>query len=108
MKFACLVIVMVVPTFATAAPQKSDYHLGVEALTDFPIDVGAKVWAEFPYRLRVNTSIGVLPGGYVDVINGILVAADAYTNSDADLIQTALKSSLIWRIHVGWRPFKRR
>jgi hypothetical protein len=81
---------------------------GVEAVTDFPIDVGAKLWVEGPYRLRLSTSFGVLPGGYVDTINAILVSAGAYDQQTANLIHDSLKSSFVWRLHGGWRPFKTR
>ncbi len=85
-----------------------NWHLGAEVLTDFPMQIGARVWVEFPHRLRLDTSFGGLPGPYVDVINDILVAANAYNQQTADLIKEALQSSLLWRIHFGWRPFKRR
>ena len=49
-----------------------------------------------------------MPSGYADAINGVLVAAGAYDQTTADLIGAALKSSLIWRLHAGWRPFKKR
>src|SRR5262249_50094702 len=84
------------------------YNLGIEVLTDFPVQVGGKLWVEFPHRVRVSTSFGVLPRPYIDAINKTLVAADAYSQQEADLIKTALQSSLIWRLHIGWRPCRRR
>jgi len=97
-----------VPVLAKPPPPPQRYHLGIQILTDLPIQVGAKIWLELPYRLRLSTSFGYLPGGYVDIINDILVAAHAYSQSEADLIRSALQSSFIWRLHVGWRPLKNR
>ena len=93
---------------ATEIPPAANWQFGAEALTDFPIHVGAKLWLELPYRLRINTTFGALPGGYVDAINGFLVAVGAYSQQTADMIAAALKSSFVWRVHGGWRPFKRR
>ncbi|MEZ4474838.1 MAG: hypothetical protein R3F60_29425 [bacterium] len=45
-----------------------------------------------------------LPGVYVDAINGLLVATDVYSEQTAKLIEIALKDSLLWKTHVGWRP----
>jgi hypothetical protein len=84
------------------------YHLRLEAGTDFPAAVGARLSAELPYRLRVGTSLGVLPGPYVDTINAIVVGLDAYPQTTADLIRAALENSLIWRLQAGWRPFDAR
>lgn len=82
-----------------------DMEFTPEAVTDLPIQVGGRLDIEGPWRLRLSTTLGVLPGAYVDLINAVMVAADAYDQDTADLIRAALKNSLIWRIHLGWRPF---
>jgi hypothetical protein len=87
------------------AAEPSDWHLRAEAGTDFPVHVGGCVGAEFPYRLRLSTSVGYLPGPYVDAINGVVVGLGGYDQATADLVRSALQSSLVWRTHVGWRPF---
>jgi hypothetical protein len=81
------------------------WKLSVEAGTDFPVSVGARVGAELPYRLRLSTSLGWLPRPYLRAINNVMVKAGAYERSAADLIESGLQSSLVWRTHVGWRPF---
>jgi hypothetical protein len=94
---------------ARLLPSKStQIQLGVEVLTDFPVHVGGRIYVELPYRIRLSTTLGVLPGPYVDTINAILVSAGAYDQTTADLISAALKESLVFRLHGGWRPFKRR
>lgn len=82
------------------------WHLGLEALTDFPIQVGGRVSLETPYGLRASTSLGFLPGGYVDVINAVVVAAGGYDQDTADVVAGAISNSLVWRTHLGWRPFR--
>lgn len=82
------------------------FDLGVA--TDFPIAVGAIARVEGPYRLRATTSVGVLPGPYVDAINGVLVAAEVYDDTTAKIIRATLQTSLVWRTHVGWRPWAHR
>jgi hypothetical protein len=83
----------------------ASWKLSVEAGTDFPVSVGARVGAELPYRLRLSTSLGWLPRPYLRAINNVLVEAGAYDEPTADLIENGLQSSLVWRTHVGWRPF---
>lgn len=83
-------------------------QLGLEVLTDFPIQVGGRLWVEVPYRLRFAATFGYLPGPYVDTINAFLVAVKAYDQETANLIKAALSQSLIVRLHGGWRPFRRR
>ena len=91
----------------SATARTAPYHLALEAATDFPADVGGRLTAELPWRLRLTTSLGVLPGGYVDVINAVVVGLGGYNQSTADLVRTALQNSLVWRLHAGWRPFER-
>ncbi len=72
------------------------------------MQVGARVWLELPYRIRLSTTFGYLPGPYVDTINAVLVAVDAYNQDTADLIKAALKNSFVFRAHGGWRPWRKR
>lgn len=88
--------------------REGPYHLDIRLQTDFPVSVGARINAEFPYRIQLSTAVGALPGGYVDVINAVVVSAGGYDDATADVIRSALASSLIWRTHVGWRPLARR
>jgi hypothetical protein len=111
-----LVLVLMAPAEARAqtvstpavAPVREHPRFAIEALTEFPVSVGLRADAELPHRLRVSTSVGFLPGPYVDAINGLLTTAGAYPDTTADLIKSTLKSSLVWRTHVGVRPFRNR
>ncbi len=88
--------------------QGRKYHLDIEAQTNLPLDVGARISAEFPHRLQLSTSLGGLPGGYVDIVNAAVVSAGGYDESDAEIVRDALQRALVWRTHVGWRITKRR
>lgn len=103
------------PPSPLAAPRRTasslrtgPWHLELRAQTDFPLAIGARIAAELPYRLQLSTAVGGLPGGYVDVINAVVVAANGYDDATAEVIRSALSSSLVWRTHVGWRPLRRR
>jgi hypothetical protein len=85
----------------------SPWHLQIEALTEVPMDIGGRVVVEGPLRLRFSTSVGVMPGPYVDVINDFVVALGGYNQQTAALIESSLSSSVVWRTHLGWRPFPR-
>ncbi len=88
--------------------REGPYHLELQLQTDFPVSVGARIKAEFPYRIQLSTGVGTLPGGYVDVINAVVVAAGGYDDATADVIRSTLASSLVWRTHLGWRPLSKR
>jgi len=84
------------------------WHLGLEGFTDFPLQVGAQIWAELPGRIRLSTSFGEMPDAYVDLINTIATHAGAYDQNTAEFISEALDGAFTWRLHVGWRPLRRR
>lgn len=98
-----LLAVAVSPSLARADP----WRLTLSAGTDLPLSLSARVDVEGPYRLRLSTSVGVMPGPYVDAINAVGTSAGWYTQSEADLIRIALQTSFVWRTHLGWRPFER-
>jgi hypothetical protein len=87
------------------AGEASPWHLQLTALTDVPLDVGGQLLIEGPGRLRLATSLGVMPSPYVDVINDASVAFGGYNQQTATLIQSSLTSSLVWWTLLGWRPF---
>ena len=99
---ACLVILLL-PQFATA-------QVRLVAHTDVPVFTGIGLDAELPGRVRLSTSLGRLPGGYVSLANAVLRPAfksDGYTPEVADLVQASIKRSNVWRTTLGRRPFKR-
>ncbi|WP_373048815.1 hypothetical protein [Vulgatibacter sp.] len=99
---AALLLLALLPAAAKAQPGE---HLRLEAATAVPIYVGGRLAAELPARLRLSTSVGILPAPYVDGINELAIAFDAYDDDTADVIEDSLSSSLVWRTHLGWRPF---
>jgi hypothetical protein len=96
-------LLAVLPGSARALPD--DLHLTATVGTWFPVDVGAQLALETPYRLQIATSVGVMPRPYVQLIDDVMVAAHAYDADTASLVEAALKNSLVWRTQVGWRPF---
>ncbi len=100
----------VAPTVTTTARTALDagWHFGAEAVTDAPLDVGGRLWMEFPYGVRLTTTVGTLPSGYVSMVNGVLVKAGAYDQATADMVKGTISSSVAWRLQLGWRPFANR
>jgi hypothetical protein len=107
LSFIGLVLLLMAAGPARGDEGASPWHLQVEALTEVPIDVGARVLVEGPARLRLSSGLGVLPSPYVDLINDFVVAIGGYNQQTANLIASSLSSSLVWRTHLGWRPFPR-
>lgn len=91
---------------APRAGRADRWSFKADALTDVPVQVGGRIGVEGPLRLQLGTSLGMLPGPYVDLINEVVVAAGGYDESTAELIRQSLKQSLVWRLHLGWRPFE--
>jgi hypothetical protein len=81
-------------------------HVAVDAGTEFPVDVGARLTVEVPLRLQFAFALGAMPSGYVGVINGTLVAFKVYDDTTASLINAALQNSLLMHLQFGWRPFE--
>jgi hypothetical protein len=100
-----ILVAIVLLLTARAGSARAATHMGLEALTDFPVQVGGKVWFELPLHFRINTSLGYMPGAYIGAWNAVLVGTGRYSQETGDLARTALDSALVWRIHVGWRPF---
>lgn len=84
------------------------WHLDVEALTDVPVHIGARVALEGPWRLRGALALGSLPEAYVDLINATSTSLDFYNQETADLIALVLKRSLVVRASLAWRPWETR
>jgi len=81
------------------------WRMGIEAVTEFPVQVGGRIWGEFPGGVRLNTSLGYLPGAFAGSVSGVFEAAGAYDAATGEIVEGALGSSLVWRVGVGWRPF---
>ena len=81
--------------------------LAVEAVTNAPVDIGARVTAETPFRLRVASGFGVVPDAYLGVVNGVVSGMGAYDGRTADIIDGALEGGSVWRTQLGFRPFPR-
>ncbi|MBI5544253.1 MAG: hypothetical protein HY901_10215 [Deltaproteobacteria bacterium] len=104
-----LVLSFLLPAFAlgpaTAAADEGTWHLTATAGTEFPVDAGARLTVDGPWRLQLSTSLGVMPDAYLQALNDSMVAFEVYPQTTAALIQSALTNSLIWRTQLGWRPF---
>jgi hypothetical protein len=90
-----------VPVTAGAS---TDWRMGAEAQTDLPLQAGGRLWFEAPYGIHLDTSLGTLPPGYVDLINSVVVGVGGYDQETATVISSVVSSSLVWRLHLGWRP----
>jgi hypothetical protein len=73
--------------------------------TDFPVSVSVRGEIEAPPRLRASMSLGILPAPYVSAINAFVIAIGGYEEDTGDLVEAAISNSLIWRTHLGFRPF---
>lgn len=93
---------------AARAPDDAEpsWALRAEVLTALPVAVGGSLTLEMPGGLRLATALGVLPSGYVDVVNGVSTSSGWYDSYTANLVSTALDDSVSWRTHLAWRPLE--
>lgn len=82
--------------------------LGAEALSEFPLMVGGRIWIELPGRVSIGTSLGYLPGAYEQAVNATLMSAGAYDSQTGAVIESVMEDSFIFRASIGWRPFAER
>jgi len=93
---------------STPAEVGPKWRLWAEAATDVPLHVGARLEVELPHRIRAWTSVGVVPTGYVEIIDAVSREFGDYNEETSEVIVETLDSSLVWRLQVGWRPFERK
>lgn len=101
------VLILSIVFISALAAQADAHEFRVVAHSDLPVFVGAGVDYEGPYRIRLATSVGIIPKAYVQASNALLVPifeSRGYGEPQADLIESALQNSLVWRTTVGWRP----
>lgn len=101
------VVILVLALAAAPRAEARSWHLTAEAATDFPVSLGGRLLLEMPGRIRLSTALGYLPQAYVDAVDAIVVHAGGHDEAQGDLIRSAIGSSLVWRTHLGWRPFPR-
>lgn len=88
-----------------AAPARAEFAIGLEAVTDVPLDVAARVWLELPLRIRLSASLGWMPEFYAGGYNAIAQSFKGYNNETATLVQNGISNSMIGRAHIGWHPW---
>ena len=80
------------PAVHAEVPESSPWSFGVEALTDFPVQVGGGLYAETPQRIQLRMSVGVMTAAYLYAVNALAQGAGWYNQVTADLISDALES----------------
>jgi len=86
----------------TAAADDPAWHAGIAVGTDIPVDalnVGAVIQA--PFGLRLSSSVGFL----TNVFLGRMDAPDG-GHAATVLMHAALSDTIVWRTHLGIRPWK--
>lgn len=88
-----------------AAPARAEFAIGLEAVTDVPLDVAARVWLELPLRIRLSASLGWMPEFYAGGYNAIAQSLKGYDASTGTLVQNGISNSMVGRGHIGWHPW---
>jgi hypothetical protein len=94
------------PDAVTPPPKREDgASFDIGCATEVPLMIGAQATLELPYRILVQGEVGVLPGAYVNAIDGVLTGAGAYDATTSALVRSTLQNSLVVRASAGFRPF---
>jgi len=102
---ALAVSLIAAPALAAGADgDRDELHVDAFASTYVPVSVGVAGRVELPYRIRATVGVGIMPGPYLDTVNALAVGVGWYGEPTANLIDAALKNSLIVHPRVGWRP----
>jgi hypothetical protein len=96
------------PLLALLSAAASAAQLDLALRTDVPVMVGASATVEGAHRLRGRLSGGFMPGPYVDLTNAAMTGFGVYSTTVADIIELALRRSLVLRVEGGWRPIEGR
>jgi hypothetical protein len=106
--FAALSLLAASQVAQAEEAQPADHRLEVSALTRLPVMVGGGLTWESPQRIRASFSAGAMPGAYVDLTNAAMTGFDIYSETVAEIIDKALRRSLVLHTQVGFRPLPRR
>ncbi|HEY6562179.1 MAG TPA: hypothetical protein VI072_33155 [Polyangiaceae bacterium] len=85
---------------------RDQWMVALSLATHAPVDLGLELAVETPIRLRFLAGLGYVPSGYLSVITGALVGADALNDESRTLIEDGFESGRAWRLGIGIRPFK--
>jgi hypothetical protein len=105
-----IAVLLLVLSRIAVAEEPPRVALTPEIGTEVPLAIDIGVRAELPKGLRVRLGAGYLPAGYVRLANALVTAAwpTYYDEETANLVESALRSSLLLRARVDWRPSERR
>jgi hypothetical protein len=94
------------PDSANGAPrEKSGFALDIGAATELPISLGGVVAAEVPGRILFQVGLGVMPKGYVNLLDTFLTSVGAYNQAVSGVVRGSLGNSFVLKASAGWRPF---
>lgn len=103
-RLAAALLAMALSLFAAPTHALGSIDLTLEGGTLFPLQVDGRVRIRIPGGLYFGGGAGWMPGGYVDIINDIATAFDAYDSATANLISESLDDSLLLDATLGWDP----
>ncbi len=81
-----------------------DVHIHLVAGTRAPVELSLGLAISAPGSFRFGTTFGLLPGGYVSLINELIIALGGFDDATGELVTAALQDSFVWRIRAGWQP----
>lgn len=73
--------------------------------THLPLTVGGTLGVDLPLGWFAEAQLGMMPRGYVDVINDVTTSLDLYSDAVGELLSVALSGSIVLRTSLGVRPF---
>lgn len=86
-------------------PKASRLGLQLEAATELPLFVGARLQLRLPARLHLGGGVGALPGGLLDMSSGVVTSVADLDEATSALIAQGLDDGWMGKAYLGWSPF---
>lgn len=88
-----------------AETSESRVHLHIEAATELPLFVGARMQVLLPERLHLGVGLGALPDGLLDLTAGVASRVGGLDEPSVALVQEGLSDGWMAKVYAGWTPF---
>ena len=103
-RFATILLLLLMHAVPSSEARAVNTEFTLEMVTDLPLQAGGRFDLTLPSGLVMHSTLGGMPESYVNIINSVVVGLGGYNTETAQVVAAALKDSLVWRAHIGWRP----
>ncbi len=107
---ACSLVVLLSATAGATAARAEDgqvdapVRLGISLTTKFPVSSGLEAQLELPARFYVSGGVGVIPVGFLHLVNETAVELEAWPEDLGGFAANHVDRTSVLSGALGWRP----